>query len=52
MQERKRTLADAGAANAEDYRASGRGVMPLTLVVLDNYAGFMESYDGALRSRS
>lgn len=38
-------LADAGAANAEDYRAAGKGVMPLTLVVIDNYAGFMENYE-------
>lgn len=45
MQERKRMLADAGAANAEDYRAAGKGVMPLTLVVIDNYAGFMENYE-------
>ena len=45
MQERKRTLADAGAANAEDYRAADKGVMPLTLVVIDNYAGFMENYE-------
>ena len=45
MQERKRTLADAGAANAEDYRAAGKGVMPLTLVIIDNYAGFMENYE-------
>lgn len=50
MQERKRTLADAGAANAEDYRAAGKGVMPLTLVIIDNYAGFMETMS-ASRSR-
>lgn len=43
LQTRKRTLADASAANAEAYRAAGAGIMPLTLVVIDNYAGFMES---------
>lgn len=43
LQTRRRTLADASAADAEVFRASGAGLMPLTLVVIDNYAGFMES---------
>ena len=45
MQTRKQQLADASCANAEEYRARGKGVMPLTLVVIDNYAGFMENYE-------
>lgn len=43
LQTRRRALADASAADAEVFRASGAGLMPLTLVVIDNYAGFMES---------
>jgi len=45
IQKRKKQLVEAGMATAEEYRAKMSEPMPLILVLLDNFAGFMESYE-------
>ena len=45
MKQRKQQLAETGILTADEYRASGKGVMPLILVAIDNYASFYESYE-------
>lgn len=45
LQYRKKILAESGIATAEDFRRLNATPMPLTLVLLDNYAGFMEQYE-------
>ena len=45
LQSRKKILADAGIVTAEDFRRMNKASMPLTLVLLDNYAGFIEQYE-------
>lgn len=44
LEQRDRELVRAGASTADEYRKMGFGTMPLVLVVIDNYASFIEQY--------
>lgn len=45
IQKRKKQLVEAGIATADEYRQKKSDPMPLVVVLLDNFAGFMESYE-------
>lgn len=42
---RKQMLAEAGVLTADEYRNLKKGIMPLIIVAIDNYAGFYEAYE-------
>lgn len=44
IQERKQVLAKAGVSTADEYRRLN-GTMPLTIIVIDNYSGFVDAYE-------
>ncbi len=43
VKKRKQLLAESGCLTAKNYRDNKKGFMPLIVIALDNYAGYMEA---------